>query len=234
MATNDDGAGRPPSSLPEVFGRYRVKKKLGGGGMGAVYLVENTELQRDEALKVPHVEAADGPQARERFLREARVAAKLHHPNLCPIYHVGVQDGVCYLTMCYLQGRPLSDYTDQPQPPREAAKIVAKLAQALEYAHGKGVIHRDLKPSKTGSSRGTGSAASAFAWPESRPGQASKGRGKRIRGKMGRVGPGGARPAITGPGLAPLPHRAPRGPGSTIPAARAATRRRSGPGRLRP
>jgi formylglycine-generating enzyme required for sulfatase activity len=148
MATNDStSAGRSPNALPEVFGRYRIKKKLGGGGMGTVYLVENTELQREEALKVPHFEAGDRPQARERFLREARAAAQLEHPNLCPVHHVGVQDGVCYLTMRYLQGRPLSDYTDQPQPPREAIKIVGKLAQALEYAHSRGVIHRDLKPS---------------------------------------------------------------------------------------
>jgi formylglycine-generating enzyme required for sulfatase activity/predicted Ser/Thr protein kinase len=147
MATNDGTtAGRAPDALPEVFGRYRVKRKLGGGGMGTVYLVENTELQREEALKVPRFEADDA-EGRERFLREARAAAKLHHPNLCPVYHVGVQDGVSFLTMHYLQGKPLSDYTDQPQPPREAVQIVGKLAQALEYAHGQGVIHRDLKPS---------------------------------------------------------------------------------------
>jgi formylglycine-generating enzyme required for sulfatase activity/predicted Ser/Thr protein kinase len=147
MATNDGNSpGRAPDTLPEVFGRYRIKRKLGGGGMGTVYLVENTELQREEALKVPRFEA-DDTEGHERFLREARAAATLHHPNLCPIYHVGVQDGVSFLTMHYLQGRPLSDYTNRPQPPREAVKIVAKLAQALEYAHGEGVVHRDLTPS---------------------------------------------------------------------------------------
>jgi hypothetical protein len=148
-------AGQPPNALPAVFGRYRVKGKLGGGGMGTVYLVENTELQREEALKVPHFDA-DDPQARERFLREARAAAKLEHPNLCPVHHVGVQDGVCYLTMRYLKGKPLSDYTNQAQPPREAVKIVARLAQALEYAHGQGIIHRDLKPSNVMMCSGAG------------------------------------------------------------------------------
>jgi predicted Ser/Thr protein kinase len=138
-----------------VFGTYHVKKKLGGGGMGTVYLVENTELRRDEALKVPHFEA-DDPQARERFLREARAAAGLDHPNLCPVYHVGVQDGVHFLTMRYLQGRPLSDYTARPQPPRKAVEIVTKLARALEYAHGKDVIHRDLKPSNVMMCAGVG------------------------------------------------------------------------------
>jgi formylglycine-generating enzyme required for sulfatase activity/predicted Ser/Thr protein kinase len=148
MAANDGtNAGRAPDALPEVFGRYRVKKKLGGGGMGTVYLVENTELQRDEALKVPRFGADDDPEARERFLREARAAARLEHPNLCPVYHVGVQDGVHFLTMRYLRGKPLSDYTHQPQPPRTAVEIALQLAQALEYAHGQGVIHRDLKPS---------------------------------------------------------------------------------------
>jgi formylglycine-generating enzyme required for sulfatase activity/serine/threonine protein kinase len=136
----------PATDLPEQLGRYRIKKRLGGGGMGAVYLVENTELQRDEALKVPHFERGSDPAVRERFLREARAAAKLDHPNLCPIYDVGVIDGIYFLTMRLLPGKPLSAYSQQPQPPSHALKTIAKLAQALEYAHGKGVIHRDLKP----------------------------------------------------------------------------------------
>jgi serine/threonine-protein kinase len=155
MAAND-GAGGPLGVLPAVFGPYRVKEKLGGGGMGTVYLVENTELQREEALKVPRFGADDDSEARERFVREARAAAKLEHPNLCPVYHVGVQDGVCFLTMRYLRGMPLSDYTSRPQPPREAVRIVAKLAQALEYAHGHGVVHRDLKPSNVMMCAGVG------------------------------------------------------------------------------
>src|SRR4051812_47957778 len=69
------GSGK--TDLPEVFGRYRVKKKLGGGGMGAVYLVDNTELDREEALKVPHFDVSDDPEVRERFLREAKSAAKV-------------------------------------------------------------------------------------------------------------------------------------------------------------
>src|SRR6266478_3733545 len=88
-----------PTELPAQFGRYRVKKKLGGGGMGTVYLVENTDLEREEALKVPHFGDGDDPQLRERFLREARSAAKLDHANLCPVYDAGVQDGIYYLTM---------------------------------------------------------------------------------------------------------------------------------------
>jgi formylglycine-generating enzyme required for sulfatase activity len=113
--------------------------------MGTVYLVENTELQRDEALKVPHLEGGAG--VGERFLREARLAARLDHPNLCTVHHAGVIDGVYFLTMRYLQGKPLSHYVGKPIPPARAVEIVVVLAQALEYAHGKGVIHRDLKPS---------------------------------------------------------------------------------------
>ena len=134
------------ANLPAQLGRYRIKQRLGGGGMGAVYLVENTELQREEALKVPHFESGGDPVVRERFLREARAAARLHHPNLCPIYHADEIDGVCFLTMRFLEGKPLSAYTGRPHSPRRAVKIVAKLAEALEHAHGKGVIHRDLKP----------------------------------------------------------------------------------------
>jgi predicted Ser/Thr protein kinase len=138
---------RGPTELPTQFGRYRVKKKLGGGGMGSVYLVENTELEREEALKVPHFVEGDDPQLRERFLREAKSAARLDHPNLCSVYDAGVLDGVYFLTMRFLKGKPLSDFTGKPQPPRKAAEIVVALAQALAAAHAKGVIHRDLKPS---------------------------------------------------------------------------------------
>ena len=151
-----------PMGIPEQLGRYKIKKKLGGGGMGAVYLVENTELQREEALKVPHFEFGDHPEVRERFLREARAAARLHHPNLCPIYHADVIDGIYFLTMCYLEGKLLSAYTGRPHPPREALKIVMRLAQALDYAHGKGVIHRDLKPGNIMLCPGTGPTVMDF------------------------------------------------------------------------
>ena len=119
----------PKHGLPQEFGRYRVQKQLGGGGMGAVFLVVNTELQREEALKVPHFEAADDPEVHERFLREARAAAGLDHPNLCPVYDVGVLDGIYYLTMRYLKGKLLSDHTGTAQPPRKAVEIVTKLCR---------------------------------------------------------------------------------------------------------
>ena len=148
--------------MPTEFGRYRVRKQLGGGGMGAVYLVENTELRREEALKVPHFGVGDDPEMRERFLREARAAAQLDHANLCPVYDVGEINGVCFLTMRYLKGKLLSEYTGKPQPPRKAVEITAKLAQALESAHAKGVIHRDLKPNNVMMCAGVGPVVMDF------------------------------------------------------------------------
>src|SRR5262249_21529477 len=91
----------------------------------------------------------DGPLVFERFLREAQAAATLLHPNLCPIHDVGQVDGIHYLTMAYLEGRPLSEHLrpGQPPKPRKAAALARTLALALAEAHQAGVIHRDLKPS---------------------------------------------------------------------------------------
>jgi hypothetical protein len=152
--TGDQSATReaPPwpsgLGLPERFGRYGILRRLGKGGMGAVYLAHDTLLKRDVALKVPHF-GADDSEALERFHREARAAATLRHPNLCPVYDVGQIDGIHYLTMAYIDGQPLSDRLKDGKPwqPHEAARLVRELALALEFAHRHGVIHRDLKPS---------------------------------------------------------------------------------------
>src|SRR5262245_33733572 len=135
--------------LPEQFGRYRILKKLGAGGMGAVYLAHDTALGRPVALKVPHFKAREGQAARERFLREARAAATLDHPNIRHVHDIGEVDGRPYITMAYVPGRPLSDLVDPDRPPAPArvAAIVRRLALALAQAHAKGIIHRDLKPS---------------------------------------------------------------------------------------
>ncbi|MBI1915192.1 MAG: HEAT repeat domain-containing protein [Planctomycetes bacterium] len=140
------GAQRP---LPEQFGRYRILKKLGAGGMGTVYLAQDGELDRPVALKVPHFAGDDDPNARARFRREAQAAATLSHPNLCPVYDVGEIDGAAYLTMAYIDGKPLSAFLrpERPFPQRNAAALVRKLAAALREAHAKGIVHRDVKPS---------------------------------------------------------------------------------------
>jgi hypothetical protein len=144
---------RAPQELPERFGRYRIVKELGGGGMGTVYLAEDTDLERLVALKVPHLVGPMRQELRERFLREARAAAGLAHPDICRVHDVGEIDGVPYITMEYVEGRPLSDlireYAEagKPMPPRWCASVAAKVAQAIQAAHERGVVHRDLKPS---------------------------------------------------------------------------------------
>jgi WD40 repeat protein/serine/threonine protein kinase len=155
--TDQPGSSRPsaedvlclPSDLPEQFGRYRIRKKLGRGGMGSVYLAHDNQLDRDVALKVPHFAPEDGPDVLERFQREARITATLQHPNICPVHEVGVIDGIHYLTMDYLEGKKLSEFiqTEKPLPQRSVAAVVRKLALALQEAHARGIIHRDLKPS---------------------------------------------------------------------------------------
>jgi WD40 repeat protein len=117
--------------------------------MGSVWLAHDTQLDRKVALKVPRLEPGASPQLLERFYREGRAAAALHHPNVCPVHDVGEIGGVHYLTMAYLEGEPLSDVIKRGDtlPPTEAARVVLRIALALAEAHRMGVIHRDLKPS---------------------------------------------------------------------------------------
>jgi serine/threonine protein kinase len=116
--------------------------------MGAVYLAHDTQLDRQIALKVSHFTGADGPEVLERFYREARIACTLAHPNLCPVHDVGQIDGVYYLTMPYIEGKPLREFIRKGRLPTQqtAAGLVRLLAQAMQAAHDRGIIHRDLKP----------------------------------------------------------------------------------------
>lgn len=135
--------------LPEVFGRYRIIKPLGQGGMGSVYLAHDSQLDRQVALKVPRFDLGQAKQLIERFYREARIAATFHHPNLCPVYDVGEIDRTPFLTMPFLTGEPLSDYLDRKRtlPQATACRLVMQVARAVHVAHQAGVRHRDLKPS---------------------------------------------------------------------------------------
>jgi serine/threonine protein kinase/tetratricopeptide (TPR) repeat protein len=134
--------------LPRQFGRYKLLRTLGQGGMGAVYLAHDTQLDRPIALKVPFFTSTDGPEVLARFYREARSAATLNHPNICPLYDVGENDGTPYLTMAYIEGQPLGKLMkpNQPVSQRWAAQIISRMAGAMFEAHQKGIIHRDLKP----------------------------------------------------------------------------------------
>jgi hypothetical protein len=144
-------AARPLGSRRVIrgeFGRYRIVKELGKGGMGTVYLARDSQLDRLVALKVPHFGGGNEAGMLQRFYREARIAATFLHPNLCPIYDVGEIEGIHYLTMPYLQGEPLSAWLEREGrlPQRTAARLVYLVARAMGVAHRAGVIHRDLKP----------------------------------------------------------------------------------------
>jgi hypothetical protein len=138
-----------PENLPAQFGRYLVQRLLGAGGMGAVYLAHDTQLDRPVALKIPRFGVSEGSSTRERFLREARAAACVHHANICPVHDVGEIAGRPYLTMSFIEGRSLAEALKSqstPVRPRTIAVLIRKLALALEEAHRHQVVHRDLKP----------------------------------------------------------------------------------------
>ncbi|MGE3315781.1 MAG: protein kinase [Planctomycetaceae bacterium] len=138
----------PSGPAPEKIGRYRIEKVLGQGAMGVVYLAHDSNLGRRVALKIPRFTEADGHEFIERFYREARTAANLRSPHICPVYDVGEIDGAPFITMAFIEGKPLSDYIRPacPQPERQVAGVVRKLAVALDEAHRAGIVHRDLKP----------------------------------------------------------------------------------------
>lgn len=147
-AASKKKAAASESEFPDEFGRYAIKKQLGKGAMGAVFLARDTQLNRDVALKVPTFSDKSPANMIERFYREARSAATLTHPNICPVYDVGEHNGTHFISMGFIEGRPLSAYIEsgKKQPERQAAAVVKKLALALQEAHDKGIIHRDLKP----------------------------------------------------------------------------------------
>src|SRR5262249_27299328 len=127
----------PATALPEQFGAYRILGRLGEGGMGSVYLAEDTQLGCRVALKVPHLSEQDDPRLAERFQREARVGQGIHHPYICPVYSVGAVGGIPYLTMPLIEGTPLSKLVgpDRPWPQQRAAVLVRRLALAVQALH---------------------------------------------------------------------------------------------------
>ena len=135
-------------TLPAKFGRYQLLRQLGEGGMGSVFLAEDTLLERQVALKLPHIDNDSDPQLVTRFYREAKAAATLNHPHLCAVHDVGEIDGNHFLTMEYVEGKSLAELlkAGEKWTDRQIVEFIKKIASALHEAHQRGVIHRDLKP----------------------------------------------------------------------------------------
>ncbi len=125
---------------------YTLLRQLGHGGMGTVHLAVQQSLGREVALKILSETFTQGDTTSERFLREARTAANLHHPHIVPIHDFGVHAGIAYIAMEFEPGGTVSPGAGQPCDPDETLRIVRDIAIALDYAHGKGVVHRDVKP----------------------------------------------------------------------------------------
>ena len=129
------------------LGPYEIVGPLGAGGMGEVYRAHDTRLDRDVAIKVLSGHFVSDPNLKERFEREARTISQLSHPNICSLYDVGSQDGADYLVMECLEGETLADRILRgPLTLEEVLRYGAQVADALDKAHQRGVIHRDLKP----------------------------------------------------------------------------------------
>jgi len=147
----------PPLSAPDrlfldfqaaLAGRYSLERELGRGGMGVVYLAREVRLDRPVAIKLLPPRLAAEPSLRERFVREARTAAKLSHPNIVPIYSVDEAAGHVFYAMAYVDGETLTERVRRrgPVAASDATRMLRDIAWALGYAHAQGVVHRDVKP----------------------------------------------------------------------------------------
>jgi len=140
--------------------RFSIERLLGQGGMGAVYLARDRQLDRPVAIKVLPPEFAQQSDLRERFLRETRIAASFSHPNIVPVFSVEDRDGLLAFAMGYVEGESVAELVKRTGPlsVRETVRILQDVSYALAYAHGRGVVHRDIKPDNIMIERATGRA----------------------------------------------------------------------------
>ncbi len=143
-----------------LAGQYSLERELGRGGMGIVYLAREVQLERLVAIKVLPPQLASRPDLRARFMREARTAARLSHPNIVPIYRVDESGGFVFFVMSYVDGETLAARVRDrgPLAAHVSSKMIQEIAWALAYAHARGVIHRDIKPDNILLERETGRA----------------------------------------------------------------------------
>jgi len=136
--------------ISEQVGKFKIERELGRGGFGVVYLARDTELGRSVALKVPRPESMVTPDLRRRFVHEARITARLDHPNIVPLLEAGEDGPIVYLASIYCAGPTLAVWSRDQKgqiPPRTAARLTMLLADAVQHAHERGILHRDIKPS---------------------------------------------------------------------------------------
>ncbi len=133
--------------IGSAISHYKLVAKLGEGGMGVVYKAEDTKLERTVALKFLAQHLLNDEEAKERFLREAKAAAALHHPNVCPVHEIDEVDGKTFIAMAFLEGESLEErITQGPLSLKDALDIARQAADGLDAAHEKGIFHRDIKP----------------------------------------------------------------------------------------